>query len=132
MMNPPSARSPPTKNQVVAALVSMCDFLLAVPAVAGDATMSSKLKAIKNYADTLFGGGDLARLRTALEERPALVAALRASDVDQACHLLESGEDPSESLTYALQCVAKVHPTMPANDVEALWDEVHFICDLAA
>lgn len=131
---PPTAahHQAPTRSEVAAALVTVCDILLASDAVLSDSEMPTKLRAIKNYADTMFSGGDCNKMRDALAARPNLLAALRASDMETACRLLEQekANDKEGQLEYALGCVSKVHPTLSSQDTEALWEEIHLICEL--
>lgn len=124
------SHEPPTRSEVTAALVTVCDILLASNAVLSDSEMPTKLRAIKNYADTMFSGGDCNKMRDALAARPNLLAALRASDMETACGLLEQENDKEGQLEYALGCVSKVHPTLSSEDTAALWEEIHLICEL--
>ena len=124
---------PPTRSEVAAALIAVCDILLAVDAVATDAEMPTKRRAIKNYADTLFSGADCNNIRQALRERPALLQALRESDMPGACaHLQQEDLGAEQSrLDYALQCVSRVNPELGDDDRASLWGEIHLLCDLA-
>ena len=124
------AHEPPTRSEVAAALVAVCDILLAAKAVLSDREMPTKLRAIKNYADTLFSGADYNRMRDALAARPNLLTALRRSDMQTACTLLEQENDTEGQLEYALGCVSTVHPTLQSHDIRALWGEIHLICEL--
>ena len=118
----------PTRREVAAALVTTCDILLATDAVNADAEMPTKLRAVKNYADTLFSGDDCNKIRSALSDRPDLLRALRANDIDAVCSNLEQSAEGG--LHYALSCISTVHPTLREDDVTALWSEIELICDL--
>ena len=126
------AHEPPTRSEVAAALVAVCDILLAAEAVLSDREMPTKLRAIKNYADTLFSGADCNGMRDALAARPNLLTALRRSDMQSACKILEQekAHDAKGQLEYALGCVSTVHPTLQSHDIRALWGEIHLICEL--
>lgn len=132
LIPPTVAHEPPTRSEVAAALVAVCDILLADSTVLSDSEMPTKLRAIKNYADTLFSGGDCNKMRDALAARPNLLAALRGSDMQTACALLaqEEANGTEGQLDYALGCVSKIHPKLQSHDVEALWGEIHLICEL--
>tara|TARA_Y100000817_G_scaffold37230_1_gene25630 strand:- start:211 stop:591 length:381 start_codon:yes stop_codon:yes gene_type:complete len=122
----------PTRSEVAAALVSLCDILLYVDLVAKDTEMSTKLKAIKNYADTLFSASDCMKIRETLRERPALLEALRASDMNTACNHLHREANDEGQLQYALKCAATVYPALKETDRTAFWDEAALICELAS
>lgn len=130
LIPPTAACQPPTRSEVAAALVTVCDILLDTDAVLSDSEMPTKLRAIKNYADSLFSGGDCNKVRDALAARPNLLAALRTSDMETACRLLQQEKNEEGQLEYALGCVSKVHPTLSSEDTAALWEEIHLICEL--
>ena len=126
--SPPSAQ--PTRADVAAAMCTMCDVLREQPAVQADSTMDTKLRAIRNYADTMFSASDLAKLRQMLLSRPALLNALRACDIDAVSGAVDVDSSGNEHVAYALTCINQVHPSMKAQDKEALWQEVATLCEL--
>ena len=125
---------PPSRAEVANSLISMCDVLLQYtqhsPDGDGGAKMTTKLRAVKNYADTCFSAADRAKLQGALQEQPAVVAALRERNVSEARGLLESFSQDAH-VSYALSCVTSVHEALRADDKDVLWDEIDTLCLLA-
>ena len=129
LIPPTVAHEPPTRSEVAAALVTVCDILLAAPTVLSDSEMPTKLRAIKNYADTLFSGGDCNKMRDALAARPNLLAALRGSDMQTACKLLEQENDEEGQLESPWDASPRSTPRC-SQTTSRRCGEIHLICEL--
>ena len=120
-----------SRKQVASSIGVICEILLDKQQVQSDRQMHQKLKAAKNYADTLLSAQDCARLAEALGNNAALLQALGARDLDSACEVLRAGGSSSEQLLYALSCAQQLRPDMQEEEMSEIWSEVEVLCELA-
>lgn len=122
----------PTRSEVAAALATICDTLL--PYVTADEVASQKLRAVRNYVDTLFTTTDLQKLERLLGSVNGFVSALREQNIEAAIRAVEADNraEQSSHVVCALQCVREKHGNIEADDLEAIWADVDLLCDLVA
>lgn len=120
---------PPTRSAVQGALLAVTDMLLDVEGIGED--MTTKLRAMKNYVDTMFDQSDYMRLKAILCESPDLVDALHREDLTAALAQLEAQKEGGASLQKALSYARDMDARLAADVRMAMWAEVQVVCGLA-
>lgn len=119
----------PSRSAVQGALLAIGDLLMDVDGV--DAALTTKLRAMKNYADTMFDQHDYMTLKGVLSESPDLVDALQQRSLPRALAELEQRTDGGDALRQALGYANDLDAKLSEDERAALWEEVQLLCDLA-
>lgn len=131
---------PLTRSAVAGALVSVADTLLEAQDLPDD--LGTKLRVVRNYADSLFSASDYNRLRDELKATPLLVEALKAHNFEEALTQIKSagpdggggGETAGETagvLLKALGYARTLNDRLNEEQKASVWGEIELLCELA-